>query len=142
MTTEIEQRASVIAEAKTWLNTPFAHQQQKKGAGCDCVGFLLGVYSAVGLIKPFTPEYYPPDWFIHRDTERYLDGMLQYTKLVDKPKKGDVAMYKFGRAFSHAIIAIDWPFGIHAFVGRGVAYVNVIQNSVFWKREVKFVTLW
>jgi NlpC/P60 family putative phage cell wall peptidase len=39
----------VIAEARSWIDTPFQHGQSCKGAGCDCIGYIAGVDTNVGL---------------------------------------------------------------------------------------------
>lgn len=41
-------REQLIAEALTWIGTPWHHGQQTKGAGCDCLGLLAGIAYAVG----------------------------------------------------------------------------------------------
>jgi cell wall-associated NlpC family hydrolase len=35
---------AVIAEAMTWLGTPYRHQGSRKGVGCDCLGLVRGVW--------------------------------------------------------------------------------------------------
>lgn len=42
-------RADLIAEARTWLGTPYHHQQALKGVGVDCVGLVRGVCAALGM---------------------------------------------------------------------------------------------
>lgn len=42
-------RADVVAEARTWIGTPWQHQAMCKGVGCDCIGYLAGVALALGL---------------------------------------------------------------------------------------------
>lgn len=42
-------RQEVVDEARSWLGTPWEHQQAVKGVGCDCIGFLAGVDMALGL---------------------------------------------------------------------------------------------
>lgn len=42
-------RDDIIAEARTWIGTPFLHQGRIKGQGVDCVGLIMGVAKAVGL---------------------------------------------------------------------------------------------
>ena len=37
MRSESEARAAVIAEARTWIKTPWVHAADIKGAGVDCV---------------------------------------------------------------------------------------------------------
>lgn len=59
-------RRAVVAEALTWLRTPYHHAARIKGVGVDCAQFLIAVYAATGLIDDFTPDRYPPDWHLHR----------------------------------------------------------------------------
>ncbi len=35
-------RAEIIAEARTWLGTPYHHQGRVKGVGVDCIGVVGG----------------------------------------------------------------------------------------------------
>jgi NlpC/P60 family putative phage cell wall peptidase len=42
-------RGEIVAEARDWIGTPFAHHQATKGAGCDCIGLVAGVASAAGI---------------------------------------------------------------------------------------------
>jgi cell wall-associated NlpC family hydrolase len=41
--------ASIIAEARTWIGTPWRHQAYQKGVGCDCAGLIRGVGNALGI---------------------------------------------------------------------------------------------
>lgn len=115
-----DKSAEVIREAKTWLGTPFHHHAMVKGAGVDCAHFLIGVYSAVGLIDPMDVEGYPPDWHLHRGEERFLDHIKRHADKVAVPEPGDVAMFRFGRCASHGAIVIEWPRIIHAYIRQGV----------------------
>lgn len=42
-------RERIVAEARSWIGTPFHHQGRSKGIAVDCAGLLLGVASALGL---------------------------------------------------------------------------------------------
>ena len=42
-------REQLIAQARTWLGTPFFHAGREKGIGVDCTGFVIGVASEIGL---------------------------------------------------------------------------------------------
>ena len=69
--TRLELVERVVAEAKTWLRTPYHHAADIKGVGVDCAMILLRVYQAVGAVPPeVDPRPYPADWFLHRDEER------------------------------------------------------------------------
>jgi cell wall-associated NlpC family hydrolase len=119
--TEIEaSRAAVTAEAEAWIGTPFHHQGRVKGAGVDCAMLLAEVYERCGLVAHFDPGYYPPDWHLHRDAERYLDRLLLYARELDRlPLPGDACVFRFGRTFSHGAIVISWPRIIHAYWAAG-----------------------
>jgi hypothetical protein len=54
-------RDAVIAEARSWLGTPWHHQASLKGVGCDCIGFIRGV--ALPFVGEVTiPLDYPETW--------------------------------------------------------------------------------
>ncbi len=52
----------IIIEARRWLGTPYVHQASARGAGCDCLGLIRGVWRAVMGEEPETPPPYAPDW--------------------------------------------------------------------------------
>jgi NlpC/P60 family putative phage cell wall peptidase len=123
---EAAQRANVVAEARSWLNTPYHHEARVKGAGVDCAQLLAAVFSApaVALIAPPKIPHYPPDWHLHRDAERYLGIILAHAHEFvpaagSAPQPGDVVLWRFGRCFSHGAIVIGWPRIIHAYIGKG-----------------------
>ena len=39
--------ACIVREARTWLGTPYLHQASVRGAGCDCLGLVRGVWRAL-----------------------------------------------------------------------------------------------
>ena len=116
-------RLAVVAEAEGWIGTPFHHAARVKGAGTDCLMLLAEVYERAGIIAHLDPPFYVPDWHLHRDAERYLEGLLQYARPIDGPPlPGDVALFRFGRTFSHGAIITDWPRLIHAYWSIGVVW--------------------
>jgi cell wall-associated NlpC family hydrolase len=131
-------RAAVVAEAETWLQTPYHHMGRKKGAGTDCLMLLAEVYEAAGVIPHIDVPFYPPDWNLHRDAERYLEGVMQHAReftlqvrdfpiaLATKPmpEPGDVAVFKFGRCYAHGVIVTNWPLLIHSWVDGGVGVLR------------------
>lgn len=135
-------RQAIVMEARDWLRTPYHHRGRVKGekGGVDCAQLLIAVFSACGVIADFDPGYYPADWAMHRSEERYLEGIFKYAVEVAEPKPGDIAVYKFGRCFSHAAIVADWPNGIHAYKREGVGLVD-LTLGVLAGREVKFFSV-
>jgi cell wall-associated NlpC family hydrolase len=124
----MSQRSVVIAEAETWLRTPYHHMGRVKGGGTDCLMLLAEVYEAAGVIPHIDVPFYPPDWNLHRDAERYLEGLMPYAREIDGPPRGgDVAVFKFGRCFAHGVIVVSWPRLIHAWFDAGVVYADADQ---------------
>ncbi|HEY3778778.1 MAG TPA: hypothetical protein VGL35_12040 [Rhizomicrobium sp.] len=102
-----EQRTAFIAEAMTWLGTPFRDQADVKGGGVDCAMLLVRAAVDTGIVAPFDPRPYPPQWHLHRDEERFLAIVSRLGAEVDRaPMPGDVIVYRVGRCFSHGGIVI------------------------------------
>jgi NlpC/P60 family putative phage cell wall peptidase len=112
-------RAAVIEAARGWLGTPYHHMARLKGVGCDCLTLLAAVYHESGIVPAIEIPFYPPDWHLHRSVERYMHGILEYAREVEKPQPGDVALFKFGRCFAHGAVVVEWPRVIHAWNGLG-----------------------
>ncbi|MBT9098391.1 hypothetical protein KFZ76_11805 [Methylovulum psychrotolerans] len=137
---EQDARAAIIAETKTWLGTPWRHQAAVQGAGVDCGKILIEIYAACGLIERPTVESYPRQWALHRDEERYLLVVEQYCHRVDSPGPGDLAVWRFGRTFSHGAIVVDWPSIIHADVAEGVVWADASCGRLS-EREQRFYSI-
>lgn len=118
-------RAAIVAEALTWLGTPYHHHARVKGAGVDCAQILLAVYAdALGLAPSLDPGAYPTQWHLHRSEELYLHWLQRAgARQVQAPALGDVALFRFGRTWSHSAIVIGLdpePDYLHAYVNLGV----------------------
>lgn len=135
-------RKQVIAEAMTWLDTPYHHQADIKGAGCDCIFLIVRAYHACGLIPDVDPRPYPADYMLHGNADRYLDGVLQFAHQVDKPQPGDVVLFRFGRVTGHGALVLDWPRIVHAYLPMGkVVITDVSLRDDLQKRVSGFYSL-
>lgn len=116
-----EQRAAVVAEAMTWLGTPWHHRGRVKGAGVDCAQFVIKAYAGAGVIADFDTGEYPRDWHIHRDEERFLTFVPSFAREIAERDlgPGDLVLCRIGRVYSHGVIVTAWPQGIHAAVNAG-----------------------
>ena len=140
-------RAAVIDSARQWLGTPYHHMADVKGVGCDCAMLLVRVFCDLGLVAPFDPRPYTRDWHLHRGEERYLDLLLARARQVEAPEPGDVALFKYGRCYSHGgIVTRSRPLTIiHAFhPARVVLEEEVARNAEIAARlgEVRFASYW
>ena len=134
-------RAAVVAEARSWLGTPWHHRARIKGAGVDCVQLLAGVFHACGLLPDIDTGDYPPDWMFHRDEERMLNGLRQYAAEIDSPAPGDVVVFRFGRCYSHCGIIVDAPVMIHAYIDERAVVIGDLDAGAFAGRARKFFTI-
>jgi hypothetical protein len=140
-------RDALVAAAEGWLKTPFHHHARVKGVGVDCINLLCAVYEEVGLIDHIDLEFYPPDFMLHRSEELFLAGVLS-TKACEvfEPGPGDVALFRYGRCYSHGAIVTHWPQVIHAMsclnmVIRGDATKHPLLDGANKPRSVKFYSM-
>lgn len=136
---ELAQRAAVVAAARAWRGTPYHEQGDVMGAGVDCGMILVRVFVDLGLLAPFDPRPYPPDWMMHRDDERYLDLVRELAareidlEAGELPEPGDVVVFRHGRSLSHGGLVTGapgtlsgWPWIVHAYApARLVEEVDV-----------------
>lgn len=113
--------ADVVAEARTWLGTPYQHQASLKGIACDCAGLILGIARALELLpdKDFrAPEFAgygrePSPLMMLKACDRFLDRTARFGL-------GDVLVMRFEKDPQHlAIVSQVDPFYIihsHAMV--------------------------
>jgi hypothetical protein len=102
---------AVLAEAETWLKTPFHYQACVKGCGVACGPFLIAVYNAVGIPVDANVGHFPPDWHMHTTEERYLDTVLQYARVVESPSQPIWFSFASTASTSHghtAMVGLLW----------------------------------
>jgi putative phage cell wall peptidase, NlpC/P60 family len=89
-------RAAALAEALTWRGTPYQHQASLKGAGCDCLGLVRGVWRALYGAEPETPPPYTPDWAEMRGEETLLAAAQRWLVpvAVQDAQAGDVLLFR------------------------------------------------
>lgn len=137
-------RMDVVSEARAWLGTPYHAHARIKGVGVDCVHLLCAVYEAVGLTLPIDPGHYPISWALSRSEELYLAALDGRASRIDQPHAGDVALFKFGRTFSHAGIVTERATVVHAFnrVGGGSVIETPLAEPLLAKRAAVFYDLY
>jgi len=150
----LEQRAAVLAEAATWIGTPYHHEGRIKGrsGGVDCAMLLAEVYERAGMIAHVKAAHYPRDWHFHASEEgaqRFLSYILPHAvEIPGPPQSGDVVTYHIGKGFAHAGIVVRWPEIIHSDMdARCVTRADGTQGRFAVQRNgeprpVKFFTLW
>ena len=102
------ERPRVVAEARRWIGTPYHPAADVLGAGVDCGMLIVRVFVDTGLVPPFDPRPYPPDWHLHRSEERYLGFVFDrcHEVPVADAAPGDVIVFRYGRCHAHGGIVI------------------------------------
>lgn len=128
----------VVATARSWIGTPYAHQQMVKGAGCDCLGLLMGVFREVHGRLPEKPPPYSREWAESSGRELLIEAAKRnlrpaIAKGVYNP--GDVIIFRMRRSSpaKHCGIVSGPDEFIHAMEGHGVV---ASPFSPWWKRLI------
>ncbi|MGV6812474.1 MAG: peptidase [Brevirhabdus sp.] len=131
---------TVVAEARRWLGTPYVHQASCRGAGCDCLGLIRGVWRALYGDAPQPVPSYTADWSEASGEERLWQAARRH--LAVKPHgaaaPGDVLLFRMrsGAVAKHLGIASrvgPAPRFIHAFSGHAVVECALTDP---WKRRL------
>ncbi len=89
----------IVAVARTWIGTPYIHQASLKGAGCDCLGLLRGVWRELRGDEPETPPPYSPDWAEASREETLYSALKRHLTEIDRAAlaPGDIALFRMLR---------------------------------------------
>lgn len=131
--------ALALAEARTWIGTPYRHQSSVKGAGCDCLGLLRGVWRAVYGREPEAPPPYSMDW----DEVARSEVLMAAAARHFRPVLGDLAP-------GHVILfrmrdnAVAKHLGLCSATGHSAGFIHayarhgVIESplSAPWRRRI------
>lgn len=130
-------RAEIVAEARLWLGTPYCHQASQKGAGCDCLGLVRGVWRAVVGREPEALPPYTPDWAETLGEETLLAAARRH--LIEIPlsqaKRGDVLVFRMASEVpaKHCGLLLAPDLFIHAYWGRAVTETRL---SAWWAKRL------
>ena len=128
---------AVVAEALSWLGTPYRHQGFRKGVGCDCLGLVLGVWRAVYGVEPELPGPYAPDWAEAGGEERFLTAVRRHfpEKPADERAAGDLLLFRWRSHLpaKHAGILVGQERFVHAYEGMAVSLSALAPQ---WRRRI------
>jgi cell wall-associated NlpC family hydrolase len=126
------QRAAAVAEAISWIGTRWEHRCRAKGSGVDCAMLIAEVFERAGVVAHFDAPEYAHDAHLHRDAELLqaeIERLAVRRQDGEEPRPGDVVLFRYGRALSHAAIVVAWPRVVHAQIRQGVILDDVQANA-------------
>ena len=134
-------RPEITAAARSWIGTPYRHQSSCKGAGCDCLGLLRGVWREVLGREPEAIPPYTPDWSEPAKVEQLWAAASRHLVPLETSaplNTGDVLLFRMraGSVAKHLGIVgktASAPSFIHAYSGHGVVESPLSQP---WQRRI------
>ncbi|WP_107498045.1 NlpC/P60 family protein [Thalassobius sp. I31.1] len=130
----------ILEAARGWIGTPYVHQMSVKGAGCDCLGLLRGIWREVlggepADVPPYTADWSEPgrDEVLWRAACRYL-----VVKPLTQAAPGDVLLFRMRRG------AVAKHLGIQSICGDTLAFIHAYSGhavtesplSTPWQRRI------
>ena len=129
----------VVAEALSWIGTPYRHQGSAKGIGCDCLGLVRGVWRAIYGVECERPGPYAPDWA--GGQEELLAGVRRHfgEERLSPPRPGDLLLVRWRPHLParHAGILVAASCFVHAYEGGAAVTRSVLVPQ--WRRRVAAV---
>ncbi|HEV7276151.1 MAG TPA: NlpC/P60 family protein [Devosiaceae bacterium] len=124
----------VVAAARAWLGTPYRHRASVRGAGCDCLGLLRGVWRSLYGSEPLPVPNYRADARDHAGSlQRAAERLL--VAVEGTPQAGDVVLFRLrpGAPPRHCGIIVGPLRFIHAQEGLGVVEASIGDS---WQRRL------
>ena len=130
----------VVRAARGWIGTPYRHQAATKGAGCDCLGLIRGVWREVLGEEPEQVPAYSMDWSEPQGDEQLWAAAARHMIRVAPGQEapGDVLLFRMraGAVAKHLGIVAGWdvaPSFVHSYSGHGVVESPL---SAPWRRRI------
>jgi NlpC/P60 family putative phage cell wall peptidase len=127
----------IVAEARSWIGTPYRHQASLKGVGCDCLGLLRGVWRGVMGQEPELPPPYSPDW-AEAGADTLVAAARRHLVEIDcsAVEAGDVLLFRWRDTMpaKHCAVAASPETMIHA---HGTAHRSLRWAfRPWWRRHL------
>lgn len=132
----------VIANARSWLGTPYHDQASLQGVGCDCLGLARGIWREVVGDEPFLIPPYSRDWGENGAWEVLADGARRMMTEISPSDASPGALVLFRmapRAIAKHVGILTGPnHFIHAYERLGVVEETL---TPIWARKIAFAFL-
>ena len=130
----------LVLAARGWIGTPYVHQAATRGAGCDCLGLLRGLWCELHGAEPEAVPPYSMDWSEAQGEERLWKAAQRHMrpKAIEAAAAGDVLLFRMrqGAVAKHLGVQAEAgaaPTFIHAYSGYGVVESPL---SAPWQRRI------
>jgi len=132
-------RDRILSIARDWIDTPYQHQASVKGAGCDCLGLIRGIWREIYGPEPLKTPAYTPNWAESLGEETLLNAAKTCLSPISKDaaEPGDILLFRMApRVPCKHIAILSAPDRIiHAYWGRAVVESYLVP---YWTRRHAF----
>lgn len=130
----------VVETARAWIGTPYHHQGIVRGAGCDCLGLVRGVFFDLHGFHPELPPPYTPSWGEYGKEELMMEAAKRNLVEVatstpghvlpiaqQRWEVGDVLLFRarIGAVAKHCGIVTGEDSMVHSYSGIGVRETSI-----------------
>ncbi len=135
-------REQIVAEARSWLGTPWVHQHRTKGVAVDCAGLVIGVARALGVV----PETFDVQGYGRQPDGTLLDVCDAHLQRVQRADlaPGDVIVVAVERDPQHMGIVVPYRGDMLGIVHAASIARRVIEHrllfgaGMFFRRAYRF----
>ena len=117
-------RAQILCLAQDWLDTPYQHQASVKHFGCDCLGFIRGLWRELYGAEPLNVPPYSANWSEDGVNEMLLEAARTVFQPVqrDAAQPGDVLLFRMSpkSPCKHIGLKASGSTLMHAYCGHAV----------------------
>ena len=139
---------AIIAEARTWLGTPYHHQARLKGVGCDCLGLVVGVANELELTDDSGQLL---GSFDRTDYSRQPDGQFLTSRLqailheipIGEKAPGDLVLFTIEKNPQHMGLLTEFEDGlglIHSYAPSQKVVEHRLDKK--WEQRIVKVFRW
>ena len=130
----------LLHAARGWIGTPYVHQAAAKGAGCDCLGLIRGLWRERMGAEPEAVPPYSMDWSEPQGEEQLWAAALRHMAVKNSgaPAPGDVLLFRMRHG------AVAKHLGLQARIGASPSFIHayarhgVVESplSLPWQRRI------
>lgn len=134
----------VVAQARSWIGTPWCHQGRSRVLGVDCAGLVICVARALGLVAPdFDVSGYP----------RMPDGSLQrlcaeLMQPIDALELGCVVLLAIdpqargAAAAQHLALVGNYRSSGYSLIHAASVHGRVVEHRLMWSPTLRPLALY
>jgi len=135
---DIEKQNELKLILDSWLGVKFRHHCGTK-FGTDCIHFIIRVLQEMKILGNVDVPPYPPDWHLHKTQSLLVESILQHLNVenvgFNNLMSGDLVLYFFGRAASHASIYYEG----HTYQAvNNIGVVKLLFIDKFWFKRKRY----